>query len=361
MLRACRPSLRLAARRAPALLFKRLLATHPNPDGQIAHQMQADGIPHALARRVAALDTLQTQFEELEQVQERKLRELERQFHDLSQHILDRRAAIVSGSAEPTDEEVAASNIRLGDVEAQSEDELEPVEPGVSNFWLEAMLQCDALKDPGQPLITEKDMAVLQYLEDVRATPWVPPSPSWNEFLGEDDVPDDLEEGPTIMGDDQDMGFALHFHFSQDNPFFRADEPLSLYCYRHGEVAQVAPETIEWANDRDPTVQTTTKKKKNRRTGQVVYNEKVTKVSSFFNIFTLLDADISERELAMSEKLIEETSITQERVALAMRETLVPHATAYYIQSLVEHEGGAEDNEFAQSIFDDDMPGRRGR
>ena len=369
----------IASARARPLLarpFARLISSSgppSDPDEAIAHNLQTHEMPRVMQRRVAGLDTLQNQVEALEQAHERRLRELELAFHEDTQGILERRRTIVTGEDEPSDEEVRASSISL-DVDA-SDSAGKSCPPGIPGFWMTAMMQCDALQDPDRPVFNDNDWLVLQHVEDVRAEPWTPPAPAFDDGLHDEDgnpaFPDDDDDDDEVMADDDDdrgHGFAVHFTFAKDNPFIDADaRELSVYCYSHGEVALVAPDVIPWRGGMDPTTQTRKKKKRNKRTGQTVERTVHEKVPSFFNIFTQFDHDNPE-ELGggggggagdgaqMGEELMEATVEQQERICLAIRENLVPHATAYYIQDLIDDGNGDGDGDFDGS---DDLPVRR--
>ena len=354
--------------------FARLMSSSglppPDPDEAIAHNLQTHEMPRVMQRRVAGLDTLQNQMEALEQAHERRLRELERAFHEDSQGILERRRAIVTGEDEPSDEEVAASSIAPLDADA-SDPADSSCPSGIPGFWMTAMMQCDALHDPERPVFNDNDWLVLQHVEDVRAEPWTPPPPAFDDGLYDEDgnpafPDDDDDDDDDAMADDEgdrDHGFAIHFAFAKDNPFIDADGlELSVYCYSHGEVALVAPDVIPWRDGMDPTTQTRTKKKRNKRTGQTVERRVHEKVPSFFNIFMQFDLDDPEvlgdggggggggSGAQMDEKLIEATVEQQERICLAIRENLVPHATAYYIQDLIDDGDG--DGDFDGDLSD---------
>jgi len=316
--------------------------------------MEDNGMPFLLQRRIAGLDSLQNEVEALELVHERRLRELEKDFHAQSQKILERRGAIVAGTSEPTEEEVSASTLKPLDYTPESAAD-ESCPPGIPGFWMTAMMQCDALHDPDKPFFTEKDWMVLQHLEDVRAEPWVPPAHSWEELTGEDFDEEDIEAARAVEDEeDRALGFALHFTFARDSPFLvppEGDAPvqLSLYCHGHGEVAHAEPAAIAWREGADPTVETRTKKKKNKRTGAIAEKTTHEKVSSFFNLFTpVTEADFEERGSAarLSDELLEEVAEMSERVCLGVKENLVPHATAYFIQDLLDD--GEDDQGFGR-------------
>lgn len=353
----CVPS---SARRAPSLV--RRLCKHANPDAAISHALAADETPIALQRRVAALDALQAQFEEQEKLHERKLRELEQSFYDQTRSIMARRSAIVAGSAEPSDEEVASSSFETEHlVGAAGSPEPDGAPTGVPGFWAAAMKQCVALHDnPESPAFTDKDWEVLEHLEDIRMEPWMPPMPSWSDVMGEEQLeqngltPEMVEAMDAQQDDDEnDLGFVLRFRFAKGNPFFETDEELAIYCHSHGEVAQVAPEVLQWRDGKDPTVSTKVKRKKRKGSG---VSQRVTieePQPSFFRIFAVAGEDGGDEAFG------EDVSEMQERLCTVLREHLVPHATAFYIQALLEtgDDGGFGDED---AWDDEDLSSRNG-
>ena len=266
---------------------RRLCSNRPDDDDM------ADGEIHpVMLRRVAALDALHCQQTAVEEEHLRQLRKLEEALIENSGSIQRRRHEIVSGVAEPTDEEVTASQI----VEAPPVPPGAPEVPaGVPRFWEMAMRNCDSLQpmtlddaidddysdgEQAEPvIITEADWSVLAHLENVTVQTWEPPPEEWESELGElggGSVVDDLAE-EEVIDEEQSVGFSLHFRFAP-NDFLEGDE-LALYCYTTGEVAETTPPV--WRDGRDVTVRMRTKKIK--RKGRDAERVSVAKpVDSFF-------------------------------------------------------------------------------
>jgi len=296
-------------------------------------------------------------------VYEQRLREMEMEFHNATEHVFDRRSAIVSGASEPTTDEVTSSSFETAHL-VDAEVPTSGVPEGVPGFWATAIKQClnsDLATEDGEeddlPLeqrFSEKDWEVLDYLVDVRTTLWVPPAPRWDDVMTEEDAqaqgltPEQLEQmdaDADADGDDErESGFALSFRFAQGNPFFDAElEELVIHCYSHGEVAHVTPEVLPWRAGMDPTFETKVKRK--RRKGSSVsqrISEEVPR-QSFFRLFTPLEA-LEEQD---DEELAASVAKMQQEMPLMLRENLVPYASALYIQALLEEGGDGFDDDDA--------------
>lgn len=316
--------------------------------------------PVALQRRFAALDGLQMQYDNMEKLYEQKLREMEEEFHRATEHVLDRRMAIVSGESEPSDDEVGSSSFETAHL-VGSEAPTAGVPAGVPGFWATAIRQCFATQDMGmgeeddendEPRISERDWEVLDYLVDVRTASWMPPAPRWQDVMTEEDAKaqgmtrEDLDRMDAEAEDDgeADLGFSLTFRFAKANPFFEeGQDELVLYCYSHGEICQTSPESLPWKEGMDPTVDTKVKRKK--RKGSNVsqrVTEEVPKLS-FFRLFTVLDPQDGD-----DDPFYDQVAKMQEEMPMMLRENLVPYASALYIQALLNE---SEDD------FDDEAMG----
>ena len=130
-------------------------------------------------------------------------------------------------------------------------------------------------------------------------------------------------------------------------------EELTLYCYSHHEVADVSPQKIEWQPGRDPTVRTTTRRPK-RRKGRPPPEPVTVEVpqDSLFRIFTpplTLDDDFGDASGGYGEAEaaagVAHPATLQEAVVAMVRETLIPHATAYYLKSMAGSDGFEEEDD----------------
>ena len=263
---------------APLVLVRRLCRS-ADPEAAI---VPGGDTPLALQRRFAALDGLQMKYDTMEKVYEQRLREMEMEFQGATEHVFDRRSAIVSGASEPTNEEVTCSSFETahlvdGDVLTSG------VPKGVPGFWATAIKQCvssnnrateegDDADEPLEERFSKEDWEVLDYLVDVQTSLWVPPAPRWDDVMTEEDAqaqgltPEQLEQMDADSDADDDgeseAGFALRFRFAKGNPFFEAElDELVLHCYSHGEVAHVTPESLPWRGGKDPTFETKVKRK----------------------------------------------------------------------------------------------------
>ncbi|KAJ5722904.1 Nucleosome assembly protein (NAP) [Penicillium malachiteum] len=194
-------------------------------------------------RRVAGLKGVQKEHSQLEAQFQEEVLELEKKFFAKFTPLYERRAAIVNGSKEPTEEEVEAGKEDEEEDEEEAEtketeekqDEGEPMN-GIPEFWLSAMKNQISLAE----MITERDEEALKYLTDIRM-----------EYL---DRP----------------GFRLIFEFAE-NDFFTNKTITKAYYYKdengyggdfiydHAEGSE-----IEWKEEKDLTLRLESKKQRNK-------------------------------------------------------------------------------------------------
>ena len=217
---AARTGSRVSERACCAPLVRRLCRS-ADPEATIAPG--GSDTPLALQRRFAALDGLQMKYDTMEKVYEQRLREMEMEFHNATEHVFDRRSAIVSGASEPTTDEVTSSSFETAHL-VDAEVPTSGVPEGVPGFWATAIKQClnsDLATEDGEeddlPLeerFSEKDWEVLDYLVDVRTSLWVPPSPRWDDVMTEEDAqaqgltPEQLEQMDADADADGDVCHA---------------------------------------------------------------------------------------------------------------------------------------------------------
>lgn len=177
----------------------RLLAT--TMDEEMTHP--------AVQRRLDGLRTLQESFDDEEEALIKEKREAELRFHARVRPLLERRAAIVRGDAEPSAEEAEPLARYL---DGRSESSCGPAPRGVPGFWLLALSAHDDLVEA----ITDKDAEVLEYLTDVRCEPFdgIVPSQGWGD-AGADAMAkvadEDLRRADFV---DHDSGFDLTLSFA---------------------------------------------------------------------------------------------------------------------------------------------------
>lgn len=213
-----------------------------------------DSLPKAVKRRINGLKYFQSKHAELEAKFQEEILTLEKKYAELYKPLYEKRAAIVTGAVEPTDEEVAigekidadedgaaenAAEEAAAETEANADDE---EVSGIPQFWLTAFKCHRHLED----FITDRDQDALGYLIDVRMS-----------YI---DKP----------------GFRLEFEFSE-NPYFTNKVLTKTYYYQdqagyggdfvydHAEGTE-----INWIKDKDLTV--TVETKKQRHKGESLYS-----------------------------------------------------------------------------------------
>lgn len=203
-----------------------------------------ESLPPVVRRRVAGLKGIQKEHAKLEAQFQEEVLELEKKYFGKFTPLYERRATIVNGGVEPTEEEVEAGKEdeeedeeeeETKEAEEKKEEEGEPTN-GIPEFWLSAMKNQISLAE----MITDRDEEALKQLTDIRM-----------EYL---DRP----------------GFRLIFEFAE-NEFFTNKTITKTYYYKdengyggdfiydHAEGSK-----IDWKDEKDLTLRLESKKQRNK-------------------------------------------------------------------------------------------------
>lgn len=202
-----------------------------------------ESLPLSVRRRVAGLKGVQKEHSKLEVEFQEEVLNLEKKYFAKFTPLYEKRAKIVNGAAEPTEEDVKAGE----QDEGRNEDEATKVDSsddgkktddltGIPEFWLSAMKNQVSLAE----LITDRDDAALKFLTDIRM-----------EYL----------EKP---------GFRLIFEFGE-NEFFSNKTITKTYYYQEesgygGDFIydHADGDKIDWKAGKDLTVRIESKKQRNK-------------------------------------------------------------------------------------------------
>ena len=209
-----------------------------------------ESLPTQVKRRVSGLKGIQKDHSKLEAEFQEEVLQLEKKYFAKFTPLYQKRAAIVNGGAEPTEDEVKAGEEKAEEekevkAEASGESAEEDASKdankdanvsGIPEFWLSAMKNQISLAE----MITDRDEEALKRLVDIRM-----------EYL---DKP----------------GFRLIFEFAE-NDFFTNKTITKTYFYRNeagygGDFIydHAEGDKIEWKADKDLTVRVEQKKQRNK-------------------------------------------------------------------------------------------------
>lgn len=208
-----------------------------------------ESLPESVKRRINGLKYLQSQHAELEGKFQEEVLALEKKYLELYKPLYKKRAQVVAGEYEPTDEEVAlgekvdADEEEQGDKKEQDakkaadieEEEDDNKAKGIPEFWLTALKNHPQIGES----ITDADEEALRHLVDIRMSYMDKP------------------------------GFKLEFEFAENDYF--TDKVLSKtyyyqdhaqggdFVYDHAEGSK-----INWKEGKDLTVTVETKKQRHK-------------------------------------------------------------------------------------------------
>lgn len=295
-----------------------------------------ESLPASVRRRVAGLKGIQGEHAKLEAEFQEEVLELEKKYFAKFTPLYEKRAAIIDGKAEPTDEEVKAGektddDDEPADVPMKEEDKSpEPADEnvaGVPEFWLSAMKNQISLAE----MITDRDEAALKHLRDIRM-----------EYL---DKP----------------GFRLIFDFAE-NEFFTNKTITKTYFYRtesgyggdfiydHAE-----GDKILWKTGKDLTTLVESKKQRNKNTKQTRIVKKTVPTESFFNFFSPPTAPDEDDEETTFDDDIEVRLELDYQLGEDIKEKLIPRAIDWFTGEALQYEEmGDEDLDDLHYEDDDD-------
>ncbi|KAH0538609.1 hypothetical protein FGG08_004810 [Glutinoglossum americanum] len=281
-----------------------------------------ESLPAPVRRRVAGLKGVQREHAKLEAEFQEEVLQLEKKYFAKFTPLYEKRAKIVNGDAEPTEEEVKAGETEGEEKEAAEKaasfegkkDENTENMVGIPEFWLSAMKNQGSIAE----MITDRDEAALKNLTDVRM-----------EYL---DRP----------------GFRLIFEFAE-NGFFNNKTISKTYFYQEesgygGDFIydHAEGDKIDWKAGKDLTVRIESKKQRNKNTKQTRVVKKTVPTESFFNFFSPPKAPSDDND-------VEATSDIEERLELDyqlgedIKEKLIPRAIDWFTGEALQYEELDED------------------
>ena len=306
-----------------------------------------ESLPAPVRRRVAGLKGVQKEHAKLEGEFQEEVLQLEKKYFAKYTPLYEKRARIVNGASEPTEDEVKAGEHDEegeGDEGSKAETaEGKNVEGmvGIPEFWLSAMKNQVSLAE----LITDRDEVALKLLTDIRM-----------EYL----------EKP---------GFRLIFEFA-DNDFFSNKNITKTYFYQEesgygGEFIydHAEGDKIDWKAGKDLTVRVESKKQRNKSksseksywrqrsnssqdTKQTRVVKKTVPTESFFNFFDPPKAPEAAEDDAASD--VEERLELDYQLGEDIKEKLIPRAIDWFTGEALQFEEVDEDLEEGDFEDEDD-------
>lgn len=294
--------------------------------------------PPEVDRRLKALKNMQVEMFKTECKFYEELHQLEVKYADQHSKLCVKRAEIVTGNYEPTDDECV---FNCGEEESEDKPEANgegdkterktppPFVKGVPKFWLTIFQNLEQFND----LIEPNDVPVLEHLEDIKMA---------------------ITKEP--------MGFKLFFHFSP-NDYFTNDcltktyemrvevDPKDPFAFEGTEIYKTEGCTIDWKPGKDLTKKEVKKKQKHKTSGAIRVTTKVEKCPTFFDFFNPPIVPEGEEE---------EDSEIQDRITLDfelasfLKERIIPRAVLYYTGEALDSEDEEEEEEDDEENYEDE-------
>ncbi len=306
-----------------------------------------ESLPAPVRRRVAGLKGVQKEHSKLEVELQEEVLQLEKKYFAKFTPLYEKRAKIVNGAAEPTEDEVKSGEQEeeggedeAGKTESADEDKSNEKIAGIPEFWLSAMKNQVSLAE----LITDRDETALKSLTDIRM-----------EYL---DRP----------------GFRLIFEFAE-NEFFTNKIITKTYYYQEesgygGDFIydHADGDKIDWKAGKDITVRVESKKQRNKSeyprqlpctltysaadTKQTRVVKKTVPTDSFFNFFDPPKAPGEGEDEVSSD--VEERLELDYQLGEDIKEKLIPRAIDWFTGEALQFEEIDEDLEEGDFEDEDD-------
>lgn len=314
-----------------------------------------ESLPPQVKKRVAGLKGIQKEHSKLEAEFQEEVLQLEKKYFAKFTPLYEKRAEIINGKIEPTEEQILAGeeDDEEDDDDEEKADEAEKEEKpaesnedvsGIPEFWLSAMKNQISLAE----MITDRDESALKHLIDIRM-----------EYL---DKP----------------GFRLIFEF-EENEFFTNKTITKTYFYQNesgygGDFIydHAEGDKINWKEGKDLTVRIEQKKQRNKSKSRIdLYSvcatmlihyldtkqtrivKKTVPTESFFNFFSPPKAPSEDDDDAASD--IEERLELDYQLGEDIKEKLIPRAIDWFTgEALAFEEMDEEDFEEDDDEFDED-------
>ncbi|KAF8463607.1 hypothetical protein BDZ91DRAFT_731275 [Kalaharituber pfeilii] len=288
-----------------------------------------ESLPAPVRRRIDGLKGVQKEHTKLEAEFHEEVLQLEKKYFAKFTPLYEKRAKIVNGLAEPTEEEVKAGiqdeEEEPESKESKAEEKKEAVDvKGIPEFWLTAMKNSIALAET----ITDRDEAALKYLTDIR------------------------------MAYPDKHGFQLIFEFAE-NEFFTNKTITKTYFYQDSGYPgdyiydHAEGDKIDWKEGKDLTVRIESKKQRNKNTKQTRVVKRTVPTESFFNFFTPPtpptgdEDDLDEEADEIGDRLELDYQLGEE-----IKEKLIPRAIDWYTGEALQYED--LDDQLDEGDYDED-------
>ncbi|XP_034244047.1 nucleosome assembly protein 1-like 1-B [Thrips palmi] len=312
--------------------------------GQLRQEM-LNSMPPQVKRRIKALKKLQLETTNIESKFYEEVHALECKYHKLYQPLYTKRANVICGLHEPTDEEIAGMSDDEKDDElcaeikakVKIEDLLPPKDQkakeeaennknkdisGIPEFWLTIFKNVALLSE----MVEEHDEPILKHLIDIQV----------------------------ILLDKNPMGFVLEFHFSPNEYFSNSvlskeyemkctPDETDPFSFEGPEIYKCKGCIIDWYKGKNVTVKTIKKKQKHKSRGSIRTVQLSVQNDSFFNFFNPpMLSDDPEAELDDDTQ----TLLTSDfEIGHYIRERIVPRAVLYFTGEALEAEEDYEEDD----------------
>ncbi|TPX45342.1 hypothetical protein SeMB42_g04044 [Synchytrium endobioticum] len=300
-----------------------------------------ESLPQEVKRRINALENLNEKHGAINVDFQKELIVLEKKYAKLHQPLYEKRAEIISGDYEPTDDEAhREKEDEEGDDEAQpsqkaqggeassenKKDETAPLN-GIPEFWLTAL---KTHPETDQLIAGEHDDEALKHLVDIKSF--------------------HLDDSP---------GFRLEFVFSE-NRFFEDKVLTKTYYLQHSQDPSSGREfeydraegcEIHWKEGQDLTVKIEVKKQRNKNTNKTRTVKRTVPTDTFFNFFKPPQAPENAED--EDEEDLEELGAKIEadyEVGDAIKDSVVPRAVDWFTGKALDYE--EDDDHFGEEDFD---------
>ncbi|KAI8871700.1 NAP-domain-containing protein [Ramicandelaber brevisporus] len=282
-----------------------------------------EALPPQVKRRLLALKAIQQQHKDISAEFSKEVHDLEKKYLARFDPLYAKRAGLVNGTAEPSEEDVrAAQELTSEDVAALSledagDDATNPAADvdvkGIPAFWYTALANHPQIND----MFGEQDQPALEKLRDIRIK-------------------------HTDETNQEKPGYVIEFEFD-DNEYFENKVLSKTYFFQFDNYSgdlvysHMQGTDIKWKQGKNLSFAVESRKQRNKSTNQTRIVKKEVPVETFFNYFVTTpppdDADDSEEAAQMRARIESEYDLGE-----LFKRKIVPRAIDWFTGRALEFE-----------------------
>jgi nucleosome assembly protein 1-like 1 len=288
---------------------------------EMAEKELIESTPPIVVNRIRVLQHLHVQHEEIENQESKEIAEITKKYQALFTPLYARRAEIINGTKDVTEEEVKSATEKYAIEGAQAANEVK----GIPSFWLQVLKNSEF----GEDLVQPHDEEALKALENITVE-------------------------TTHDEDGNETTVTVTFHFGP-NEYFENNILTRTFELEDDEVKKTTATPIKWKTGKNLSVKIVEKKQRkkggNKNQTRVIRKEEPQETFfSFFNDPVNANAENDEDGDYEAQALADQNW----GIAQIIRDDLITNAVNYYLNLVPREEYSDEEGGDDEEGFEDE-------